>query len=234
MIAAAVAATLALWHGPGERACNGRCPMEWALAQLTETQRAAVVEAMAAEPRPMLVRDGDYLPLMTYYASGPRAQHGAVAALDAPEPATGWCVRGGCFVQIERCQNWAFVSQSIGGGSLLPPWLPPAGGRSAEWTPALFVGRSGGHRVPVTGAAVIATSSRAVAPTDPALFPAASSTRLSRDGEAGAVGAATERASASWDKGELAAPPTIPLPPSLLLLLSALAGLLSMRRKANG
>jgi hypothetical protein len=106
----AAAATLPQWTGPGENACAGRCSVEWALRQLPEATRADVVTAMRRDPVPVLVRDGDYLALMTYYRGGPMAQHGVVAVLDAPEPAAGWCVRGGCFVLVAGCANWAFLT----------------------------------------------------------------------------------------------------------------------------
>ena len=140
MLAPAIAATLALWTGPGDRACLGRCPMEWALGQLAPGTRAAVVEAMAREPRPLVIRDGDVLGLMTYYHGGPLAQHGAVAVLDAPEAATGWCVRVGCFVQVHACENWAFVlhtNMAAGGlSSAGPAHLP--GGAAVAMPPALY------------------------------------------------------------------------------------------------
>lgn len=109
----AVSATVSVWTGPGPRACDGRCPMNWAIGYLSEANQKRLQQAMAANPEPQYipVLDGAYISLMTYYDNGPIADtRGTVASLAFAEPAFGWELDDDwAFVKIEGCQNWALV-----------------------------------------------------------------------------------------------------------------------------
>lgn len=166
----AAASTLPQWTGPGENACAGRCPVEWALDQLPEATRADVVQAMRRAPVPVLVRDGDYLSLMTYYRGGPVAQHGVVAVIDAPEPATGWCVSGGCFVQVHACANWAMTTNTnMAAGGISPAvTAQQPGGAAAAMPPAIFVGGGGASYLRASDPLAFGPTEPGGAPTDPA------------------------------------------------------------------
>lgn len=115
MSAPVSAATLASWHGPGDRACHGRCDVEWAMSLLPEERRKQVAAAMKSDPdgQSLPVENGDFIPLMSYfYQDAARMdRRGTVAVLDAPEPAFGWQFDGWSFVKIVGCQNWAVVNE---------------------------------------------------------------------------------------------------------------------------
>ena len=193
---------LGIWHGPGDRACMGRCDRDWALGKLSEERQEALAPLLSTPPRRLYIHSGDVLSLMTYFDEGQVADvRGVQAILDNPEPAEGWCVRDGCFVQVLGCMNWAFLEFTgrLGGGFSAPFPVASVGalrreGRSVD--PALFVGRSGGVGALLADAAVMSASSRAVAPTDPAPIP------------------------------------PVPLPGAVWMLLTALGALVAARRRA--
>lgn len=109
----AVSATMGIWTGPGPRACDGRCPMEWAMEYLSEANQELLRQAIEVRPEPQYipVLDGTYIALMTYYDKGPVADTGGtMASLAFAEPAFGWELDDNwAFVKIEGCQNWALV-----------------------------------------------------------------------------------------------------------------------------
>lgn len=108
-------ATLDTWSGAGPNACYDRCSMEWAIGELTQDERDALLVAMEAtngEAQPYLVQDGDVFDLMTYHdGEGPVAYRTyTVAVLNGMEAAQGWDIGNGrWFVKLEACDNWAIV-----------------------------------------------------------------------------------------------------------------------------
>jgi hypothetical protein len=140
----ATAAPVAVWTGPGDRACHGRCPREWAASHLSEQHQRELADAMRREPVAMAVLPGDVLPLMTHYHGGPVADtRGVVAMLKAPEPATGWRLASGAwFVKVHACQNWTLVQGHVATGGSSSVVTPSRGGAVAA-APALFAGVGG-------------------------------------------------------------------------------------------
>lgn len=108
-------ATLDTWSGAGPNACEGRCSMEWAISQLTQDERDALLVAMEAtngEAQPYVVQDGDIFDLMTYHNGLKPISYRTttVATLEQMEVAHGWDIGNGrWFVQLEACDNWAIV-----------------------------------------------------------------------------------------------------------------------------
>lgn len=122
------AAPLGTWSGPSDRACLGRCAAELAAAALPETRLAQLRKAMEREARPLWVRDGDVLTLMTYYDDGQvNDTRGCVATLDHPEIGSGWRLPDGAlFMQIAACGNWALIDSRSIGSTVTPARPKPA------------------------------------------------------------------------------------------------------------
>ncbi|MEM0945598.1 MAG: hypothetical protein AAGI70_16810, partial [Pseudomonadota bacterium] len=85
-----------VWHGPGPRACNGACGLDWALSELPVPREVAqrLTEMTTANPAgsPMEIESGDRFAMMSYAVDGtPLAdRRETLAVLPAPEPARGW------------------------------------------------------------------------------------------------------------------------------------------------
>lgn len=132
---AAEAATVAMWRGPGPNACHGACPLDWALEQLTDDQRAQVLAAMdEAGASPILVHEGEVFEFMTYQRGGEPYvdRRRTVAAMDGPARAWGWRFDDWSFVQLEACGNWAPVVHAERVALRRPPAQPSAPGAPVD------------------------------------------------------------------------------------------------------
>ncbi|SMY07583.1 hypothetical protein [Flavimaricola marinus] len=169
------AAPASVWDGPGPRACMGRCSVEWAMSHLSEERQAAVAAAMEEAPMgySIPITDGATFSMMSYYDQEPRADmRSTVAALDAPEPATGWQFDGWAFVKIAGCQNWAVlldappVLDALGPATGETP-LPTAYSPSTGPGQTSFIVPTSTTTVPGTsGTPVVIDTSETVTPTD--------------------------------------------------------------------
>jgi len=133
------AAQVDLWHGPTDRACDNRCEMGWALSEIRDIMGDdydRLLEAMRDEPTAYMVEDGDVFRGMSYYDGEPLMDKGMlVAALNEPEPATGWVIDDWAFIKIHGCTNWALIHR---GDPSLPVLSPPIWTYAPPPTMALF------------------------------------------------------------------------------------------------
>lgn len=129
LVQPAGAATVHHWSGATENACQGRCDQAWAETQLTKEELTQLRAEQKRHPEPIYiaVTDGGVFSLMTYFKDGKALAYRTttVAALDAPEGAMGWDMGDWLWVKLDACSNWAILKkQNVGstsGNSSLAP-----------------------------------------------------------------------------------------------------------------
>lgn len=168
----ALSAPVGVWTGPGDRACAGRCDEAWSRNLLPEHRRVDLERA--GEPVETVIRDGEFVSLMTYYDNGPVAQTGVVAMLDRPEPATCRVMDGWSWCLIHGCKNWAAVEHAAVAPVKLAAPVAPIADNFSTIEPSAFIalaGGAGGGGFATTYRPSVSTQPVGVAPVSPAPVP---------------------------------------------------------------
>lgn len=210
LAAPAAAAPVTPWV-PGGSPCDGACSLEWARAQ---------AGAPAGDPVPQTVYPGQILEGMSYARAGAPVWDGRTHVVAAEEPLTGVGYefeRGGrrwLMFRADACLNWTVAL--IGAVHATPEAPAPAYGVAAR--PASFAhgGGVGGGFFGRGGGGSLGGTIGALIPPALAFTP---------DRPLGEV--IGENAPPFLEFGPTAA---VPVPPSLLLLLSAIAGFFLLGR----
>lgn len=114
--------TLSTWSGAGPNACLYRCSQDWAEDRLTDEDLRLLRIEQEQYPEPYFIwlHDGDVLEDMSFFdsESGSPVWSGNTTVVDINRPtsARGWRLPNGrSFIRIDECKNWTImIGENIG------------------------------------------------------------------------------------------------------------------------